>query len=211
MAVVRELDEATGGVPKVLGPKGGDVNRPQYRPEARRAPLNTNNGTTLHKFEHKDTATNGLSNEQPWHLMAAYMLLAGRTNSEIAMAAGVGPNHVSMLRAQRFFQERLALLANEAGGEIIGLLQSEAQASLQKLVDLRDGAESERVQLAAASTLFDHANGKAVQRVITHASRSVYASPADEMAALQSELETLRQRNKPAITASQDQTTIETK
>lgn len=189
---------------QALGPRGGNLENPQQNPVWRQS---KNNATiqpetglpALHRFE--DTAASGFKNEQPWHKMAAFMLLAGRTNSEIALAAGVHPNTVSILRAQRWFQELLATLANEAGQDILGLLASEAAASVEKLVTLRDTAESERVQLAAATTLLEHANGKAVQKVISHTSHSVYRSPEDELRAVEEELNALRNRNNGGVPA----------
>jgi hypothetical protein len=44
--------------------------------------------------------------------MAAYMLNAGRTNSEIAIAAGVKAGEVGVLRQQRWFQELCATIAD---------------------------------------------------------------------------------------------------
>lgn len=188
----------------VLGPRGGKTDVHAMRPEYRNASLNApmvDGFPMLHKGprptreEAITTATVGKCDEQPWHRMAAFMLLAGRTNSEIAAAASVGPATVSHLRAQRWFQELLAVLANETGADIVGLLQSEAAASLETLVSLRDTGESERVRLAAALALFEHANGKPVQKVISHSSHSVHATPQDEMDAIQQELAVLRDRN----------------
>lgn len=179
------------------GPKGGNLDNPVFNPERRRASLNAKPNETglpgLHKYE--DVTRQGLKNEQPWHRMAAFMLLAGRTNSEIAMSANVGVMEVSILRSQRWFQELLATLANEAGQDVMGVLASETLASIEKVVALRDGAESERVQLAAAQLLIEQSNGKAVQKVVSVTSHSVYKSPSEEHHALIEELHNLRQTN----------------
>lgn len=178
------------------GPKGGNLNNPAQQPEARNAPFMgevRENGTLgLHDLRDHDSAAAGRYQEKPWHRMAAFMLLAGRTNSEIAMAASVVPGTVSTLRAQRWFQELLATLANEAGADITGLIASEAQNSLNKLVDLRDGAASERVQLAAAQALLEHAHGKATQKTISLVSHSTFDSPSAEMESIQQQLAVLR-------------------
>jgi hypothetical protein len=175
-----------------VGPRGGNLNNPKQYPEARRSGFN-GEITELHRFEKDhDSALCGIQNEQPWHRMAAYMLLAGRTNSEIAMAAGVVPTTVSLLRAQRWFQQLLATIANKAGDEIIGILQSEAAASVQKLVELRDCAESERVQLSAAQTLVEQAHGKPTQKILSHSSHTSYQSPKEELDEIQRELAALR-------------------
>jgi len=94
-----------------VGPKGGNTNNPNLSPEFRRKTLNIDilptGGIGLHRFEKDDSATVGRKNEQPWHRMAAYMLNAGRTNSEIAMAAGVAPETVSQLRANKLVSRAL--------------------------------------------------------------------------------------------------------
>lgn len=187
-----------------LGPRGGQLDAPAHKADWRRAehnapPCPVTGLPGLHKHEgsepeFKDSVTLGIKDEQPWHRMAAYMILAGRTNSEIAMAANVTPQTVSHLRAQRWFQQLLAVLANETGADITGLLASEAAASVEKLVFLRDNAESERVSLAAATSLLEHAHGKAVQKIVSHTSHTV-VPPQEEMAQLQQELEVLRLRN----------------
>lgn len=137
-------------------------------------------------------AAAGVMNEQPWHRMAAYMLNAGRTNSEIAMAAGVRPGEVSILKSQRWFQELCATIANDDGEEILGALKSECLNSIQKLVDLRDCAESETVQLAAARTLVEQAHGKPTQKIISDVTSRRAASPKEEMEQLNEELAALK-------------------
>lgn len=182
----------------LLGPRGGNLQNPKQVPERRQHPLNAvrvEGGAGLHRFE--DVAEMGLKNEQPWHRMAAYMLLAGRTNSEIAMAADVCAQQICVLRAQRWFQELLAVLANEQGAELHGLLQSEAQDALNRIVDLAQNADSERVRLTANIQILEQAHGKAVQKIVSSVSHTTHANPQDEMVALQEELRVLRERNQP--------------
>lgn len=183
-----------------IGPRGGATETEAMKPDWRRAGFNGGPDLMLHRFEKPDTATVGKKDEQPWHRMAAFMLLAGRTNSEIAAAAQVTPALVSHLRSQRWFQELLAILANEAGEAVTGVLAAEALASVEKLVALRDGAESERTQLSAALALLEHANGKPVQKVLS-SSVHVHASPQEEMDAIQQELAALRGRSQKATEA----------
>lgn len=168
--------------------------------ERKNAPLNIvlgEHGSTLHRGPGADgLSVVGLKNEQPWHRMAAFMLLAGRTNSEIGMAAQRTIGEVTHLRQQRWFQELLATLGNEHGADLVGILQSEAQESLNKIVSLRDFSENERIQMTAAQYLFDQANGKAVQKVISSVSHSVHATPQDELAEIRQELAMLEQSRK---------------
>lgn len=186
----------------LTGPRGGNVENPDLKPEWRHQPLNAKKGESgpmLHRRE--DTTTSGIKDEQPWHRMAAYMLLAGRTSSEIAMAAGVTASYVSMVRSQRWFQELLAVLANEAGADITGMLQAEAQASLQKMIDVRDSSDdnvSVRLKYQAAKDLLELSHGKAVQKIVSNVSHTVYKDPQEEMVSIQNELKILRERNQPA-------------
>lgn len=180
------------------GPKGGNLNNPAQHPERRNASYNATD-TGLHRSEgFRDTAGPGLKNEQPWHAMAAYMLLAGRTNSEIAMAAGVTPQSICTLRANRWFQEKLALLANEHGQDILGLLQGEAHASLQRMIEVRDAIyekptiATERLAYQAAKDIFELAHGKATQTVISSVSHTTHSSPSEEMESINQQLNALR-------------------
>lgn len=183
------------------GPRGGLLSRPsglddpKWRVEPFHPNIMENGELGLHRFSKPcDTANPGKKNEQSWHRMAAHMLVAGNTNKEIASAAGVCEATISGLRAQRWFQDLCATIANGTGKEILGALKSEALASVEKLVELRSGAESERVQLSAAIAILEHSEGKPVQKIL---SASVHQSlaPKEEFAELQRELEMLRNRS----------------
>lgn len=181
------------------GPRGGDLSQP-YQPFAdpawRQKGLNVDllpgGGIGLHRFEKEhDVAIPGKKNEQPWHRMAAYMLNAGRTNSEIAVAAGVTVGTVSALRAQKWFQELCAIIANTEGEEITGAIRSYLTESIEGIHDIAMHGESERVQLAAWQILLEQGRGKPIQRSVSVVGHS-RMSPEDEMAELQQELQALR-------------------
>lgn len=179
----------------VVGPKGGNLNNPLQKPHFRKEPYNGSISHGLHRFiKTEDTATEGLKNEQPWHRMAAYMLNAGRTNSEIAMAAGVQPGEVSLLRQNRWFQELCATIANNDGEEVLGALKAEAIASINKLAILRDCAESESVQATCARTLLEQAHGKPIQKIFSDVTSRRAASPKEEYEQLTQELKELQGR-----------------
>lgn len=184
------------------GPRGGKVD--EYLAHWRRSGHNgkplDNGGLGLHRFQRNDSATVGQKDEMPWHRMAAYMLNVGRTSSEIAIAANVDIASVSHLRAQRWFQELCATIANNAGEELIGAVQSEALDSLNTIIEIRDTAESDRVRLTAAITILEHAHGKPIQKIVSDISHRVAQNPQDEMDAIQSELAAIRQA-KPALAA----------
>lgn len=183
-----------------VGPRGGNLNNPVQKRERREAELNidlTPDGQrTLHRFEKEnEVAVQGQKNELPWHRMAAHMIVAGRTNAQVADAAGVTRNCVSNIRCQRWFQELMQTLANEHGEEVLGLLKAEALASVEKLVQLRDECESPKVQLDAARTLLEHANGKPTQRILSVSASTTFSSEQEEMQAIQQELQTLRNKS----------------
>lgn len=201
---------------RVLGPKGGDVEHPMYKPASRDAPLNARVDPAtglpgLHRKFH-ETAVLGRDKEPAWARMAAFMLLQGRTNSEIGMAANVTPYAVSHMRAQRWFQELLATLANEDGEAGLGLLRSEALASIQKIVEIRDESESERVALAAAIFIVEQVQGKAVQRNMNVNANTTFSSPDAEMKSIGEQLAALRaarqQPTQPQVPSEPEQTSI---
>jgi hypothetical protein len=176
-----------------VGPKGGNLNNPDQHPQWRTESFNGSIEHGLHRFsKDTDSATGGVKNEQPWHRMAAYMLNAGRTNSEIAMAAGVRPDEVSLLKQQRWFQELCATIANTDGEDLLGLLRSEAAESITTLVKLRDFADSESIQLSAARTLLEQAHGKPIQKIISDVTTRRPKDPKEEMNQLTEELAALR-------------------
>lgn len=198
----------TEGGQEPRGPRGGNLHNPNQNGTARRADLQDPDG--MHNSKgFKDTARAGLEKEQPWHLMAAYMLLAGRTNSEIAMAAGVLPVTVSILRAQNWFQQRLAVLTNADGQELLSSFKSHALASIERIAHIAEFGESERTRLAANTYIADQACGKAVQKTLNvNATAASGLSPQEEMAATMAQLADLRrarETSKPTLLAEQAQ------
>lgn len=179
-----------------LGPRGGNLNNPVQQPEARRSEfkgLDLGGGALeLHRFKKPDSAMQGLQKEQVWHRMAAYMLLAGKSNKEIAAAAEVTPQTVSILRGQQWFTELLSKLATESGTSILGLIQAECVASVQKIVQIRDESENERLQLSAAQILLEHAQGKPTQKILSATTNVPYTSPTEEMNDILTQLNNLR-------------------
>jgi hypothetical protein len=181
------------------GPRGGNLNNPDQHPERRRSGFKPialhgdNNGMPgLHRFNRdaEDVAGMGLQNEQPWHRMAAFMLLTGRTNSEIALAANVGVQAVVTLRQQRWFQELLATLANDKGEEITGVIESYTLEAVEEIHSIMQSAESDRVRLAAATTLLEQGRGKAVQHIRTEKVKP--RDPKEELEELERDLSAVR-------------------
>jgi hypothetical protein len=192
------------------GPKGGNLDAPN-QPEARRAGHNggLNEATGLpglHRYgsgkEFSDVAAVGVKNEKPWHRMAAFMLLAYRTNSEIAMAAGVDVDAVKTLRNQRWFQELLATLANEQGQDLQAAVTAHAHDAINRLAEIASGDFKElgvRNVLAANLAIIDHSKGKPTQTILSSVSHSTMEA-SEEMASIQQQLAALRssaERNEP--------------
>jgi len=210
--LVQHSEHPEGSAPRSVhttGPRGGDVNNPKTYPERRRAEFRATEGVdgTLPLHRHNptdlvDKAHPGLKNEQVWHRMAAFMLINGRTNSEIAQAAGVTTAAVTTLRSQLWFQQLLATIENESGQAYTALLHGEAIASLEKVVALRDNSDSERIVLTASQWIAEQAHGKAVQKVISTVTHHAGKTPQDELAELDAQLEALhasQKQAKPAV------------
>lgn len=183
---------------QATGPRGGHLDNGSV--DRRTASFNPVSGAEgsigLHKFV--DRAVVGLKEEQPWHRMAAHMLLAGRSNDQVAQSAGVTAQMVSTLKAQRWFQEMLATVAAEIGADIMAVVKGEALASVAEIVALRDSSESDRIRLSASTTLLEFGVGKPTQRIITENKPFTGKTPAQEYDEIQKELADLRlaaQRN----------------
>jgi transposase len=103
------------------------------------------------------------------HHEAIAMMLAGASRQEIATKLGVHPTLVyqwtkhpefaaALENARKELQQRVTAMVTDR-------LAEEAPKSLERLVQLRDTARSERVQLIASQDLLDRAGFKAVERV----------------------------------------------
>lgn len=189
-----------------LGPNGGNLDHPQHRAEFRRAELNApidpETGLPgLHRFEKHDTACVGIKDALPWHQMAAHMVIAERTNSEIAMAAGVGVAHVQTLRAQRWFQILLGTIANHEGQEYLSAIATHAHDAINRIAEIAQGDFKElgvRNVLAANQLILEHTKGKPLQSVVSNVSHSSNLSPAEQMEDIKQQLAALRSSAAPA-------------
>lgn len=104
------------------------------------------------------------------HAAAMQMLLAGVSRKQIATELGVHETTVSLWQRQPEFASALRQQREElkdAVSEIVlSRLQDEAGPSLEKLVELRDGAQSEKVQLSASQDLLNRAGFKPVEKAV---------------------------------------------
>lgn len=192
---MKELREAK----PLMGPLGGNLNNPVQHPERRNAPLQAQvleDGVIgFHDTRDHDSAFMGLQKEKPWHRMAALMLNRGFTNVEIAQFAGVTRETISLLRAQRWFNELCVRLATDAGDALTARLDAEAMGALENIVAIANADAKEvgsRTKLAANLALLEHANGKPTQKILSVNAHTAYSSAQEEYAAIQSELEEIR-------------------
>jgi len=80
--------------------------------------------------------------EKPWHRIAAYCVACGASDSQIAKVIGHGRQAVWELRQQPWFQERVASILHEHGGEVARRMLEEAgPLAVQKLVELMQSGD----------------------------------------------------------------------
>ncbi len=104
------------------------------------------------------------------HRAMMRLLISGYKNAELEEIFGLGPARISVIINSPLFREELKKMEAEVGGEYVKnegskaqldfvriRLKEEAQRSLDKLVQLRDGAQSERVQQLSAVEILDRA------------------------------------------------------
>jgi hypothetical protein len=111
------------------------------------------------------------------------------------MAAGREPSAVACLRTQRWFQELLAVLANEHGQDLQAAITSHAHDAINRIAEIANGdIETYGVRniLAASQLLLEQAKGKATQTVVSTVSHTTHASPSEEMESIQQQLAALR-------------------
>lgn len=185
------------------GPQGGNLANPAQHPERRNAPLQARvigeNVIGLHDSRGNDSAVAGLQKEQPWHRMAAHMLNRGFSNIEVADAADVSKEAVSVLRANRWFNELCATLAENKDATIRARLNGYALEAVEAIHDLAtdvatdvDGKPivSPRTKLTAFTTLLEHSQGKPTQKVLSVTASTTFSSEREEYDAIMRELQT---------------------
>ena len=113
------------------------------------------------------------------HRVLMRHILAGRTNKEAAEIVGYGPDRVSFIINSPLFQaemERMRVdiekgvveLESEVAhmdGGVNSKLREESLASLETIISLRDGAQSERVKQVSALEILDRAGYSKTEKV----------------------------------------------
>lgn len=105
--------------------------------------------------------------EKPEHFVIVFLKAKGHSNREVAEKTGYTEAWVSQICRQPWFMKKLMQELRTAGRSgVQEFLDSTVEDTLIKLVQLRDGAKTEAVQLAAAVDLANRALGKPIQRTI---------------------------------------------
>lgn len=103
--------------------------------------------------------------ELPSHRMMLWLRLEGHNNREIAEITGYSAVSVGQITRQPWFVEAFCKISTERGLDIVdGYLQGEIIPTLDRLVKLRDTAESDAVKKAACDSILDRVRGKPVAR-----------------------------------------------
>lgn len=137
-----------------------------------------------------------LSEEKPWHRLAAYLFASGYNSmKDVASACEVTEPTVRNLLRQAWFQERVTkLLADNGGRDIMALLRSEQFNSLVVMIEMRDDKNTPPpVRAGVCKDILDRTLGKATQRIQVEESPSS-DDPVAEARRLESELARSRER-----------------
>ncbi len=137
-----------------------------------------------------------VTQEQPWHRIAAYLFSTGCTScKQVAELIGdINEKTVRNLLHQPWFQERVTkLLAENGGKDIMQLLRAEQFNSMIVMMDIRDDVKApQAVRANICKDILDRTLGKPVQRIETSESPTS-SDPVGEAKRLREELERSRQ------------------
>jgi hypothetical protein len=137
-----------------------------------------------------------LSEEKPWHRLAAYLFASGYNSlKDVAAACEVSEPTVRNLMRQPWFQERVnRLLAANGGKDIMALLRSEQLNSMLVMIELRDNLNTPPpVRAGVCKDILDRTLGKATQRIQVEETPSS-DDPVAEARRLENELARSRER-----------------
>jgi hypothetical protein len=119
-------------------------------------------------------AYQGLRKEMPVHRQMLWLRLNGHNVKETAAITGYSPQQVSVVCKQPWFREAFIKLSTQMGKDSVeSFLNGEIIPTLERLVHLRDNAESDAVRKSACDSILDRIRGKPVARVETKHSGSI--------------------------------------
>ena len=112
--------------------------------------------------------------EKPEHRLMLWLRLNGHNNKEIASLTGYHYVTVGQITKQPWFQEAFCRLSSEMGKDSVEtFLEGEIVPTLQRLVQLRDGAESDAVRKSACDSILDRIRGKPTVKVESRVSGQI--------------------------------------
>jgi hypothetical protein len=128
--------------------------------------------------------------EKPVHTAVAYMLAAGRSRKETALASGLTETTITNLLGQPWFSKRLKEIADVAGKDMVkAFFEGEVMPSLAVLRSIRDDtSEKGATRVSAINSILDRGLGKPVAYVESKTTLNIHTA-ADAADQVQSELE----------------------
>lgn len=127
-----------------------------------------------------------VKHESPLHRMMCYLKAQGLSNREIALRTGKSESWVSQVLRQPWARSRISEEMKAAGRDALEtIITAAAEDSVYKLIELRDEAKQQNVQLAAANALLDRFLGKPTQKVESEVKTTIQST---DVAELQNEL-----------------------
>ena len=128
--------------------------------------------------------------EKPVHTAVAYMLAAGRSRKETAIASGLSETTITNLLGQPWFSKRLKEITDVAGKDMVkAFFEGEVMPSLEVLRSIRDNPnEKGATRVSAVNSILDRGLGKPVAYVESKTTLNIHTA-ADAADQVQSELE----------------------
>jgi hypothetical protein len=136
-------------------------------------------------FHRMSKPTFGRITETPLHREVGFLTLKGHTQQEIADILGIAVNTVFNTQRLPWVKQLMVDEIRNAGRRsLTEILDEQMPACLQKLIDLRDNAESQEVQRKAANDLLNRRLGMPGQKIEHSTDTDPSRLSDDELAAI---------------------------
>lgn len=114
------------------------------------------------------------------HRLIAHMVAMGHRNIDIAKELGYSEHRVSAIKLSPLFRELVKKLQNDLierdVGTFLDRIKNEANPTLDVIIALRDGGDTDQVRLGAAKEILDRAAPKKQAIEIDHTKRIIFES-----------------------------------
>lgn len=135
-----------------------------------------------------------LQKESPAHRVVVLLVARGMRMKEVfehlggkwengKPVSGTGMfsyQHLLTISKQPWFKKEVVDILEESGmDKVKAMLEAETIPSIERLIDLRDNAESESVRLSATNSLIDRIRGKATQHVESTTTHKYEKTPSE--------------------------------